>query len=130
VSRAGPAFAAGVMIGALALASIAAAGRGMLAAGPSVLTGADWKAYGAREREAYLNGFLTGVAAGQLPAQDTAPPSAAIAALRAAKGLRFPYAPNVYSVQLDDYYFYTDRLPTPVVDALARMNRQMLEPPR
>ena len=123
------AFAAGAVAGAVALAVLATAGNGASEKGPAVLTGADWNGFSAREREAYLSGFLSGVAVGQLPAPDTAP-SAGVAALRAAKQLRFPYAPNVYSVQLDDYYFYVDRLPTPVVDALARVNQQMVQPQR
>jgi len=119
-----------MLAGAAALAGIASAKPVARAGGPAPLTGADWKAFGARERGAYLDGFLAGAAVGQLASGDTAGPSAAIERARQAKTLRFPYAANVYSVQLDDYYFYTDRLPIPIVDALARVNRQMLQPER
>lgn len=104
---------------------------------PALLTGADWKAFGSREKEAYLNGFLAGAAAEQaqtaaatsgVPADSAAVSSAAIARLKSAKQLQFPYAPSVYAVQVDDYYWWTDHLGTPLVDVMISVNRQMLKP--
>jgi hypothetical protein len=122
------------MAGALALG--AALGIGASRQGtprPAALTGADWKALGSAERSAYLNGFLAGAAAEQVraaAADSAAATAAAIARLESRHALHFPYAPAVYSVQLDDYYFYVDRVPTPIVDVLIAVNRRMLEPDR
>ena len=103
---------------------------------PTPLTGADWKAYGSREKQAYLNGFLAGAAAEQVyvgaasgsPIDSAAVSSAAIAKIKAAKRLDFPYSPSVYTVQIDDFYWWTDHLGTPVVDVMISVNRQMLKP--
>jgi len=102
---------------------------------PSALTGADWKAYSSQARQAYVSGFLAGAATAQaaltVPASkedSAAAPSVVIARLRSEKRLRFPYAASVYSVQLDDYFWYTDRAGTPIVDVMADVNHRMLEP--
>ena len=103
---------------------------------PTLLTGADWNAYGSVEKQAYLNGFLAGAAAEQAfraaapggPIDSTAVSSAAIGKLRAAKLLHFPYSPSVYTVQVDDYYWWTDHVGTPIIDVMISTNRQMLNP--
>jgi hypothetical protein len=104
---------------------------------PTLLTGADWKGYGSREKQAYLSGFIAGSAAEQVfvvaaapgtPVDSAAVSSAAIAKLKAVKQLHFPYSPSVYTVQLDDFYWWTNHLGTPIVDVMISTNRQMLNP--
>jgi hypothetical protein len=34
----------------------------------------------------------------------------------------------VYSVQVDDFYWWTNHLGTPLVDVMISLNRQMLNP--
>ena len=103
----------------------------------TLLTGADWKALGPREKQAYLNGFLAGAAAEQagaaaaasgVPADSAAVSSAAIAGLRSAKQLGIPCAPSVYAVQVDDHQWWTDHLGAPLVAVMISVNRQMLKP--
>ena len=104
---------------------------------PASLSGADWKGYGPREKAAYLNGFLAGAAAEQAYAavvvtgstiDSAAVSSAAIAKLKSEKRLHFPYSTSVYSVQVDDFYWWTNHLGTPLVDVMISLNRQMLNP--
>lgn len=131
---------AATMAGALvvALAGFGAGRRGAAAAQqprhPLTLTGADWAAYGPKEKEAYLSGFIAGAAAEQARALaalagDTADSGAvvqqAIAQLRAGGRLRFSYAPSVYAAQLDDFYWWVDHRPMPIVDVMIEVNRQM-----
>ena len=132
----------GVLIAGAAIAAIAAIAAGAANARPgpqhpTLLTGVEWKAYGSTEKQAYLNGFLAGAAAEQAalaaPPVSAAHDSAAtssrvIAELMAGKKLHFPYAPSVYSAQLDDYFWYTDHVATPIVDVMASVNRRMLDP--
>jgi len=124
-------LAGGAALLAAAFSFGAAAAR-QGAARPAALTGADWRSLGSAERTAYLNGFLAGAAAEQVNAapDSAAATAAAIARLEARHALHFPYAPSVYSVQLDDYYFYADRLSTPIVDVMIGLNRRMLAPDR
>jgi hypothetical protein len=102
---------------------------------PALATGATWKAYGSQEKQAYLSGFIAGTASEQVfaaaKAAGGAPDSAAvssgaIAKLYAGKQLHFPYTPSVYSVQLDDFFWWTNHAETPIVDAMITTNRQML----
>ncbi len=83
----------------LAVAPAASAQR---ARAPWQLDGTDWKAMAEAEKMAFLRGLIAGTRLN--PAAPASPP------------LRF--APNVYKARLEDYYFYTDRLPTPIVDSL------------
>ncbi len=103
---------------------------------PVLWAGTEWKSFGSREKQAYLSGFVAGAAAEQALAKaaatggtkDSAVPSGAIAKLREGKQLHFPYAPSVYAVQVDDYYWWTDHLGTPITDVMLSINRQMLHP--
>jgi len=52
--------------------------------------------------------------------------SGAIARVKTSKGLHFPYAPSVYSAQIDDFYWWTDHRDVPIVDVMISTNRQML----
>ena len=124
----------GVLLAAAFIVGAAAARQGTPR--PAALTGSDWRTLGSAERIAYLNGFLAGAAAEQVSstagsASDSASATAAaIGRLETVHGLHFPYAPSVYSVQLDDYYFYADRRATPIVDVMIDLNRRMLRPDR
>jgi hypothetical protein len=89
----------------LALAPAAAAQR---ARAPWLLDGTDWTAMAEGEKMAFLRGVIAGT---RLEA--AAPP------------LRF--APNVYKARLEDFYFYTDRLSTAIVEALRRIERELVE---
>ena len=62
------------------------------------------------------------------PFDSAAVSSAAIAKLKAAKQLHFPYSASVYTVQLDDFYWWTNHIGTPIVDVMISTNRQMLNP--
>lgn len=46
------------------------------------------------------------------------------------KQLPYPYAPLVYSAQLDDFYWWANHADTPIVDVMIAVNRQMLAPRR
>lgn len=122
-----------VGIGAYA-SGVRAASAGSGPRAPTQLTGADWMAFGPKEKDAYLNGFIAGAAAEQARAgaeadagapDSTAVSSGAIERLRGAKQLRFSYAPSVYAVQIDDYYWWTDHRTTPIVDVMITLNRRM-----
>jgi hypothetical protein len=104
---------------------------------PTLWAGTEWKSFGSREKQAYLNGFLAGVAAAQamgangassLLKDSGAKLGGTVAELRSAKRLWFPYSPSVYTVQVDDYYWWTDHLGTPIIDVMLSVNRQMLNP--
>ncbi len=100
---------------------------------PTLLTGADWSAFGPREKEAYVSGFLAGAAAEQARnaaaetgrSDSAAVSSRAITALRTAHALRFSYAPSVYESQIDDYYWWVNHSDTPIVDVMISINHQM-----
>ena len=121
----------------------AAFGPGVRSAGarqqprhPTLLTGTDWTKFGSREKQLYLSGFIAGAAAEQVrgmaaargASDSAAVSSAAIERLRAARQLPYPYAPSVYSAQLDDFYWWVNHADTPIVDAMITINRQMLGP--
>lgn len=84
---------------------------------PTHLGGAYWKQLSAAEKESYLAGFLAGAAAEQ--ARAAAQP---IDTLRARDALRFRFAPHVYAAQLDDFYWWQDRVSVPIVDAMTQIN--------
>jgi hypothetical protein len=132
----------------LALAAAAAVGATAFLAGrlgarqeqqpphAALLTGEYWASLAPRERQAYLTGFLSGAAAEQARARaaasgaegdSAAVSSGAIAALRAGRQLHFRFAPPVYSAQVDDFYWWKNHAPVPVVDAMIHINREMLK---
>ena len=128
------------MAAGLAAATVAGAGIASARQEPKhalAFAGAEWMAYGSREKQAYLSGFVAGAAAEQVfaaansaggPPDSTAVASGAIMKLRIGKQLHFPYAPSVYSAQIDDYYWWTDRRATTIVDVMITTNRQLLHP--
>lgn len=105
---------------------------------PTEVDGAAWQRMTEGEKLAFVTGFLAGAAAAQ--AAETAGVTrgeegdprvpAAVRALRQHRGLRFPFGPSVYKNQLDDYYWYRDRLPRPVLEALLELNQRFANPTR
>lgn len=96
--------------------------------GPEQLAGTDWKGFGSKEKEAYLAGFIAGAAlvrsdSGGMGADTT--PSRKIDSMRVAKRLPFPYSVSVYASQIDDYYWWENHLPVPIVDVMARTSLQL-----
>ena len=98
--------------------------------------GAYWAKLSPSEREAYLTGVLAGAAAEQVRARaeqagrgddSAAVSSTTIDALRGQRALHYRFAPHVYSVQIDDFYWNHDHATTPIVDAMISFNREMLK---
>jgi hypothetical protein len=116
--------------GALGLGAMGVLGQPVVPA-PTHLDGAYWKSLTAGEKQAYLSGFLAGAAAEQARAaaqvmhretDSMATASAATDSLRAHAMLRYRYAPHVYAAQIDDFYWWQDRVSVPIVDAMIAIN--------
>jgi hypothetical protein len=124
----------------------AAAGAGLVTAArgaaphpaphAALLTGEYWQRLTPAERQVYLSGFLAGAAAEQARSRaaaagsegdSAAVSSGAVAALRAERALHFPFAPAVYSAQVDDFYWWANHRDTPIVDAMIFFNAEMLK---
>lgn len=105
---------------------------------PTEVDGTAWQQMTDGEKLAFVTGFLAGAAAGQaaeaaaVPRGEEGDPKvpATVRALRQQRGLRFPFGPPVYKNQLDDYYWYRDRLPRPVLEALLELNQRFANPTR
>jgi len=119
-----------------ALGATAVSARGTFAPPAALLTGEYWSRLTPAERQAYLSGFVAGAAAEQARSEATAAgrgddsaavSSGAVAALRERRALRFPFAPSVYSAQVDDFYWWSNHRDTPIVDAMIFFNREMLK---
>jgi hypothetical protein len=123
----------GLAAGALGLGAMGVLGQPAVPA-PTHLGGAYWKQLSAGEKQAYLAGFLAGAAAEQARAaaraihretDSTAISSAGMDALRAHDALRYRFAPHVYAAQIDDFYWWQDRVSVPIVDAMIAINGAM-----
>ena len=123
------------VIAAAAGATVASA-RGTFAPPAALLTGEYWSRLTPAERQAYLSGFVAGAAAEQVRGEATAAgrgddsaavSSGAVSALRERRALRFPFAPSVYSAQVDDFYWWSNHRDTPIVDAMVFFNGEMLK---
>jgi len=68
-------------------------------------------------RSALIESPLAGAAAEQARAAATA-----IDTMRAQGTLRYRFAPHVYAAQIDDFYWWQDRVSVPIVDAMAQIN--------
>ena len=121
---------------AAAAGASAASARGTFAPHAALLTGEYWSRLTPDERQAYLSGFVAGAAAEQARAEavaagrgsdSVAVSSAAVAALRERHALHYPFAPSVYSAQVDDFYWWSNHRDTPIVDAMIHFNREMLK---
>jgi hypothetical protein len=113
---------------AVTLVLVAGAGQAQRARAPWELDGSDWKAMSEGQKMAFLGGVIAGAAFARVladsPAAD-AEVAALVTELRRAGGLPFQYAPNVYKARVEDFYFYTDRLPTPIVKTLSLIEREL-----
>jgi hypothetical protein len=105
-------------------------------ASPWELTGHDWKAMTESQKMAFLAGVIAGATATRAraePGAADADMNAVVQELRRGGQLPLQYAPNVYKARVEDFYFYTDRLPTPVLKCLFMIERELREnaaPPR
>jgi hypothetical protein len=93
--------------------------------------GHDWKAMGEQAKLAYVAGFLAGTVAQQAMEIHRANPKisidrAASEIVRSHTGA-VPFGVAVYKNDLDDYYFYTNNLPTKIYRALLDENAEMLK---
>jgi hypothetical protein len=90
-------------------------------------TGTDWMGFSPEAKRAFLSGFLTGAALQQASAagaSDSQGLAKTIDSLRHA-GLRFPYAPHVYQVRLDDYFWWENHRGFPIWYALREVNEDL-----
>ena len=124
-----------LLLAGAAGATVASA-RGTFAPHAALLTGEYWSRLTPAERQVYLSGFIAGAAAEQVRGEavaagqgkdSAAVSSSAVAALRARHALHFPYAPSVYSAQVDDFYWWSNHRDTPIVDAMIFFNGEMLK---
>lgn len=125
-----------LLIALVATTAAARAVAGTFAPPAALLTGEYWSSLTPAERQSYLSGFLAGAAAEQVRGvavavgrggDSTAVSSGAVAALRERRALHFPYAPSVYSAQVDDFYWWKNHRETPIVDAMIFFNGEMLK---
>jgi hypothetical protein len=103
------------MVGRICCVSLVVAALGTSAVragapGFPPLAGMWWRHLAPAEKQLWLGGFLAGAAVD----------SAAVPPER-----RFRYAATLYASQLDDYYWWSDRVDTPVVDALSTINQEL-----
>lgn len=114
-------LSATALVGA-ATAGFALGGR----AHPTALTGHDYVAYDAGQREAYLAGFVAGAAAQQHGERGANPSGKRVAAqverAREAGTLVYLFAPNVYDASLSDYFFYQNRRGQTIIEAMVELN--------
>jgi hypothetical protein len=86
---------------------------------PLLFTGNEWDKLNGDERDAYLQGFISGAAAQQAAAAKGSAEGKAVAAravlLKRSGALTIPYRENVYRSHLDDWFFYTDRRPQTLI---------------
>ena len=120
------------LVGAAVACLLAVAATGPVGAqpslGPLALDGHAWRGLSEGEKLALLTGFLLGgafeQAAGLAPEPGAVAPET-VEAMRRAGRFRFSYAPTVYKARLEDFYFYEDRLPTPLYRALFLINEEI-----
>jgi hypothetical protein len=96
--------------------------------------GAYWAGLTGTEKQAYVSGFLAGALSEQVReiavaahrvADSGSVRRALMDSLRASHGVRFPFAPAVYTSQLDDFYWWQDHVAIPIDDALVLINAQL-----
>jgi hypothetical protein len=119
-----------LVAGALGLGAMGVPGQPIVPA-PTHLGGEFWKGLNAAEKQAYLAGFLAGAAAEQARAaartdhretDSMAISSAGVDSLSAHAALRYRFAPHVYAAQIDDFYWWQDRVSVPILDAMIAIN--------
>jgi hypothetical protein len=91
--------------------------------------GHDWKLMSEDSRYAYVSGFLAGAIAQEAidrhRADSKVPVDSAVAELVRTHASTFPFGANVYTSDLNDYYFYTNNLPVRIYRALIDENDLM-----
>lgn len=90
-------------------------------------SGSDWADWTPVARKAYLSGFLAGSALSQAVAngvRDSAGLTRAMDSLRTA-GLAFPYATNVYSARIEDYFWWENHRPHSIWYAFWEVNNDL-----
>jgi hypothetical protein len=93
-----------------------------------VLDGRDWAAMDARQRTAWMQGFVAGRAVGQLPdavVRDTAALTASVPTMQKSGELVFPFAPSLYASRMNDYYHWDNNQPTPLWRAMLELNTEL-----
>lgn len=95
------------------------------------LDGAEWGAWSGSEREAWMQGYLAGHAVGRLPAEarDSASASRILGEQRAVGAFALPFASQVYTARLGDFYRWENHARTPLWRAALEVNAQ-LQPTR
>ncbi len=93
-----------------------------LAADPILFTGNEWDQFTGEERDAFLQGFITGAAAHQASKEKGSAAGRAVAAraalLKRRGALTIPYRENVYRAHLDDWFFYKDRRTQTLIEVI------------
>ena len=97
--------------------------RGVTLAGdPILFTGNEWDQFAGAERDAFLQGFITGAAAHQASKEKGSASGRAVAAraalLKRRGALMIPYRENVYRAHLDDWFFYKDRRTQTLIEVI------------
>jgi hypothetical protein len=113
---------------AVALVLVAGTAEAQRTRAPWELDGSDWKAMSEGQKMAFLGGVIAGTAFARAladaPAAD-ADIAPLAAELRRAGSLPFQYAPSVYKARIEDFYFYTDRVPTPILRTMFLIEREL-----
>jgi hypothetical protein len=92
------------------------------------LDGREWGEWSGTEREAWMQGYLAGHAVGRLPdslARDSAAAVRILTGQRAAGGFSLPYASQVYTARLGDYYRWENHARTPLWRATLDVDAQL-----
>lgn len=89
--------------------------------------GGDWQRWSPEERQAYVTGFLAGSATQQALAAAAGDSAGLIRAMDSVvqRRLSFAYAPNVYGVRVEDYYWWENHRPLPIWYVMWDVNRSL-----
>lgn len=93
------------------------------------LDGAAWTAMDSRQQAAWMQGFLAGRAAGQLPdsvLRDTLQAPRALQQMRQEGTLVFQYAVPLYTNRLNDFYHWENHRPLPLWRGMEDVNQELL----
>jgi len=89
--------------------------------------GEHWRRFSPEAKVAYAEGFLTGGALAQATVLGETDPAALRRTLDSLGrgGLRFVYAPNVYTARVDDYYWWENQRSKPIWHAFEEVNNDL-----
>jgi len=118
---------------AIAVACAAMLGGGLIAEARATqeprrwmtLDGSDWMQFAPKEKQAYVAGFLAGVANATASTTDTAVIRAKVDSLYRTGALQFPFGHMVYANQLDEFYWWDNHVPIPLYLALSAVNQRL-----